>query len=256
MPFIRKQGYLVSENGWRMCDANELDYGAVPVIGWKVGVRRGDPNYILKSLMVRLHREVEAIDTRQCGVFTGSNSMPNSNHNSGTALDYNWNKHAFHKWGTWANRQALDSVINSYGGVVESGANWTSPRDEMHFELHYAEGHAGTHALAEDIRNGKWGIFGKTQVPLPDRPPVDVPAGVDFWLGIGSNGDLVIKLQTALNKVFPRYKAMPLEVDGDYGPMTASAIAEFQLRDGKAGPVDGEVGPLTKERLAVYGVKL
>ena len=251
MAFISKQGYLYSENGWRMCDANELDYTPVPVIGWKVGVRKGAPNTLLKALMVRLHREVEPIDIKQCGVFTATNSMGNSNHNSGTALDYNWNKHPFHAWGTWgANRGKVDKIIADFRGTIEFGGNWTSPRDEMHFELHYGEGHAGTEALAAELRNGLWGIFAPGTEPTPGTP---TPTGDDL-LQLGDSGEKVVALQRELNRVFPKYKTTPLAEDGDYGPLTEAAVREFQERAGIT--VDGIVGPDTRAALKKHGVNL
>lgn len=251
MAFIQKQGYWISENGWRMCDTAELDFSAVPVIGWKVGVRKGAPNLLLKALMVRLHREVEPLITSQCGVFTGTNSMPNSNHNSGTALDYNWNKHPFHAWGTWgANRGKVDKIITDFRGTIEFGGNWTSPRDEMHFELHYGEGHAGTEALANELRDGLWGIFGPGTDPTPGP---ELPGGDDY-LDLGDSGQAVLDLQRGLNRVFPKYPTTPVAEDGDFGPLTEAAVKEFQERAGL--DVDGIVGPLTRAEFKKYGLDL
>lgn len=250
MAFIQKQGYWRSENGWRMCDTAELDFSPVPVVGWKVGVRKGAPNYILKAAMTRLHLEVEPMDIRQCGVYTAENSMPNSNHNSATAFDYNWNKHPYQKWNTWgANRHKVDKIIADFRGILEFGGNWTSPRDEMHFELHFAEGHSGTEALANDLKNGLWGIF------KPGAPPTNEPGQQrDDYLEIGDTGPEVLTLQKAMNKVFPNYRATPLDEDSIFGPMTAAAVSEFQERVGIA--VDGIVGPVTRAKLAEHGIKL
>lgn len=251
MGFIQKQGYWKSENGWRMCDTAELDFGAVPVIGWKVGVRKGAPNLLLKALMVRLHREVEPMITSQCGVFTATNSMGNSNHNSATALDYNWNKHPFHAWGTWgANRGKVDKIINDFRGTVEFGGDWTSPRDEMHFELHYGEGHAGTEALATDLRNGLWGIFGTGTAPTAGA---ELPSGDDY-LDLGDSGDDVLALQRGMNVVFPKYKTTPVAEDGDFGPLTQAAVKEFQERASL--DVDGIVGPATRAAMKANGLDL
>ena len=248
MAFIQKQGYWRSENGWRMCDAAELDFSPVPDIGWKVGVRRGVPNTLLKALMVRLHREVEPMDTSQCGVFTAENSMRNSNHNSGTALDYNWNKHPFHAWGTWgANRPKVDKIIADFRGTIEFGGNWTSPRDEMHFELHYGEDHAGAIALAKELDNGLWNIF------KPGAPPTPGVNNPDY-LEIGDQGVEVERLQGWLNYTFPKYRTTPVDVDAIFGPMTEAAVKEFQER--AAIDVDGIVGPITRAKLKEHGVDL
>lgn len=252
MAFITKQGYQRSENGWRMCDTAELDFSPVPVIGWKVGVRRGVPNTLLKALMVRLHREVEPMDTSQCGVFTASNSMGNSNHNSGTALDYNWKKHPFHAWGTWgANRAKVDKIIDDFRGTIEFGGNWTSPRDEMHFELHYGEDHAGSLQLANEIYvDGLWGIFKPGAAPIPGP---SLPTGDDY-LQLGDSGEKVLVLQQELNRVFPKYKTTPVAENSQFDPGTESAVKEFQERS--VIDVDGIVGPITREALKKNGVNL
>ncbi|AEL98189.1 endolysin [Mycobacterium phage BigNuz] len=252
MAFIQKQGYWISENGWRMCDTAELDYTPVPGTNFGLGVRKGAPSVILKSVIWRLNR-IEPMITSQIGCYTAENSMRNSNHNSATAIDYNWNSHQYQKWGTWGgNRAAVDKVIADFRGIVEFGGNWTSPRDEMHFELHFAEGHAGTEQLAQELRDGLWGIW------KPGDAPSDAPStgggSADGILRIGSTGPEVLKMQQGMNAVFKNYKAMPLDEDGIFGPMTAAAVTEFQQRS--LIDVDGEVGPQTKAKLAEYGIVL
>lgn len=244
---VWKQGYQYSENGWPMINSNMLDYSPVPEIGWKVGVHIGVPNTLLKALMVRLHREVEPMDIRQCGVFTGENSMPNSNHNSGTALDYNWNKHQFHQWGTWgANRAKVDKIITDFRGTIEFGGNWTSPRDEMHFELAFGPANKTALDLANELwLGGLWGIF------KPGAPPVSGPVVIpvqDGDLAMGVNAISRIKiLQNGFNVIFRNYPQCPLVVDGDFGPKTDGAVREFQRRSGLS--VDGVVGIMTRQEL-------
>lgn len=249
MAFIQKQGFWISENGWRMCDTAELDYSAVPGTSFKLGVRKGSPNMILKALIWRLNK-IEPMITSQIGCYTATNSMENSNHNSATAIDYNWNKHPYQKWNTWPDRAAVDRIIADFRGIVEFGGNWTSPRDEMHFELHFAEGHAGTEALATDLRNGLWGVFAPGQAP-DDSTSTPIPDG---YLQVGSEGPQVLKLQSGMNKVFPNYRAMPLDEDSIFGPMTEAAVVEFQQRS--LIDADGIIGPVTKARLATYGIVL
>ncbi|QFG14184.1 lysin A [Mycobacterium phage Giuseppe] len=250
MAFIQKQGYWKSENGWRMCDTAELDYTAVPGTSFKLGVRKGSPNIILKALIWRLDK-IEPMITSQIGCYTAENSMANSNHNSATAIDYNWNKHPYQKWGTWPNRAAVDKIVDDFRGIIEFGGDWTSPRDEMHFELHFAEGHAGTEALAKDLANGLWGIWKPGAAPAPTPAP---GGGNDGILRIGSEGPEVLKMQRGMNSVFKNYRAMPLLEDGIFGAKTKEAVVEFQQRS--LIDVDGEVGPQTKAKLAEYGIVL
>ena len=62
----------------------------------------------------------------------------------------------------------------------------------------------------------------------------------------------IVKLQEGMNKIFPSYS--DLLVDGDYGQVTANAVAEFQRRAGLV--VDGVAGPITLAALAGFGVKV
>ena len=247
-----KQGYQFSENGWPMIGSDMLDYSPVPEIGWKVGVHIGVPNTLLKALMVRLNREVEPMDTSQCGVFTVTNSMPNSNHNSGTALDYNWLKHPFHQWGTWgANRAKVDKILQDFRGTIEFGGNWTDPRDEMHFELAYGPENQTALQLANELYiDGLWNIFKKGGKPAEPGPPVVPPTNGNLYLWVKAPARVRI-LQAGMNKVFRSYSH--LAVDGDYGPQTEAVVREFQRRVGLS--VDGGVGDKTFVALAKFGIK-
>lgn len=110
-------------------------------------------------------------------------------------------------------------IIDDFRGTIEFGGNWTSPCDEMPFELHYGEGHAGTEALADDLRNGLWGIFGAGTAPTPG---IELPSGEDY-LDLGDSGDDVLALQRGMNVVLPKYKTTPVAEDGDFGPLTQAA---------------------------------
>ena len=248
MGHVQKQGYWYSENGWPMIDNGTLDFSPIPEIGWKLGVHIGVPNTLLKALIVRLHREVEPMDRTQTGCFTVTNSMRNSNHNSGTAIDYNWNKHQFHKWGTWgANRAKVDKILNDFRGTIEFGGNWTSPRDEMHFELAFGPAHRGALDLANELYiDGLWGIFKPGVKPNPG-PIVVPPNESNGDLAIGSTGDRVKVLQSGMKLVFRSY-AGHLDVDGIFGPMTEKAVRDFQFRNGGLS-IDGVVGVKTRQAL-------
>jgi hypothetical protein len=76
------------------------------------------------------------------------------------------------------------------------------------------------------------------------------PPGIPI-LKRGSGGVLVAQLQRCLNRV----NRSRLEVDGDFGPRTGSAVTRFQARAGGLKP-DGEYGPKTAGKLAVARRKL
>lgn len=106
-----------------------------------------------------------------------------------------------------------------------------------------------------------WGIFTDTPpTPPPAKAPARAPAKagpVDVrWLEAGDGhyppGDprhqAVRNLQRALRTRFPAY-ARALAVDGQYGPKTRAAVAEYQRR--KHLEVTGIAGPLTLSRLGL-----
>ena len=65
------------------------------------------------------------------------------------------------------------------------------------------------------------------------------------YLKQGSSGELVRRLQTALN--FVVRPSPPLAVDGIFGPRTANVVSAFQRQAGVV--VDGVVGPQTSAAL-------
>jgi hypothetical protein len=114
----------------------------------------------------------------------------------------------------------------------------------------------GTHTDVGD--NFPWDVFTNyvekwagTQI---DRLPGSSAAGqgaksvVPPDLKIGSTGTAVRTLQTRLKVAYASY-AGPLEVDGDFGPLTQAAVMEFQKRSNLT--VDGVVGPTTAAALKI-----
>jgi len=257
MGFRTVYGYSISENGWRMCDANELDRGAVPGIpALKLPVRSGIATLILKGWVSWFHHNVERLDNARGftdeGAWTLTNDVGNSNHLSGTAVDLNWSDHPFrvsYAGFTQAEINKTREGLKLFEGTIWWGQDWNSPKDPMHFQLNYPEGDARNAAFATKLRDGYLGIWNGQQVP----PPLP-PSATDTTLLLrGSTGEQVKRLQQGLKTVFPSY-AGHLDVDGDFGPQTEAAVREFQKRVGLL--ADGIVGPLTREALAKYGIRL
>jgi len=257
MGFRTVYGRTYSENGWRMIEHADCDTGVVPgTKGLRLPIRAGDANTILKGWVAWFNAQVECLDNWRGytdeGSFTWTNSVASSNHLSGTAVDLNWHE---------PDRLALISYagfspaeiskvrhgLKLFEGTIWWGQDWVSPKDAMHFQLNYPEGDARNVAFAKKLREGFLGIWNGGPITSSGA----LTAGV---LSYGSNGVGVTKLQTGLNKVFPSYPGLPLDVDGDFGPRTELAVKEFQRRVGLK--PDGRVGPETQAQLAKYGIKV
>ena len=78
-------------------------------------------------------------------------------------------------------------------------------------------------------------------------PSATAPGAVYLGVGDENTGDRVLALQKLLNANYPAYTQ--LDEDGEYGPLTAEVVSEFQQRAGLA--VDGIAGPAT---LAALGL--
>lgn len=263
MGFRTVYGYAYSENGWRMCDINECDTSSPPGLsGLHLPVRKGDASTILKAWASWYSLNVENLNNpgrgfTDEGAWTSVNDVGNSNHLAGTALDLNWSLHAFRVSYSGFDAAEIARVrqgLALFESTIWWGQDWSSPKDPMHFQLNLAEGNPANAAFAAKLRGGYLGIY--SGAPVPPPPPIPIVVGDNSNdLQYGSTGPSVVVLQQGFNKVFPRYKACPLATDGDFGPMTQSAVKEFQTRDGQCGGVDGIVGSKTRVRLAVYGIK-
>jgi len=253
MGFRTINGRAYSENGWRFCDANECDTGVVPGTTLRLPIRRGIANIILKGWCAYFHRHIESLNNHRGftdeGAWTATNSVSTSNHLAGTAVDLNWDSHPVnvsrYQGFSASEINAVRHGQDLFEGTIFWGADWNSPLDPMHFQLRYPEGDARNAAFATKLSNGYLGIWTDGAPAIPE--PVDGPR----LLQRGVSGDDVARLQDGLNKVFNSY-GKPLDVDGDFGPLTEAVVKEFQLRSGLL--VDGIVGPATRAELLKYGI--
>lgn len=261
MAFRTVYGRTVSENGWRMVDINSCTNAKIPGTNLSLPFRSGDAQVVMTAWCAWFNANVENLNNpgrgyADEGSFTWTNSVGSSNHLSATAADLNWSLHNFQVSMSGFSPAEIAKVrqgLALFFGCIWWGQDWVSPKDSMHFQLHFPEGDKRIADLANKLRNGYLGIYtGSIQAP---PPIVVVPAdGQHPFLEYGSTGPAVAELQRDFNRIFPSYPGLPLAVDEDFGPATELAIREFQRRVGLE--VDGEVGPLTWAQLNKYGVKL
>lgn len=262
MGFITRYGNAYSENGWRMISPDMCDREKIPGCGLILPFRAGDASVVMRAWLSWFNANVENLNNpgrgyTDEGSYTVINDVGNSNHLSGTAADLNWSEHNFrvsYSGFTAAEIAATRRGLQLFFGCIWWGQDWNSPKDPMHFQLNFAEGDPRIKALADKLRGGYLGIFapGGPEVPVVVAKPI--PIGSNEILKYGSFGPAVSHLQDLMNMVFKKYVAMPLVVDGDFGPKTESAVKEFQFRSGLQ--VDGEVGPITKKELAKYNINV
>jgi len=183
MGFRTAYGYSWSENGWRMCNRDECeriyidgannDYLAAMI------VRSGPAEVVLRAWATWYHRHVEPLDRYQSGVgddwgWSAQNDVGNSNHLSGTALDFNA---AQYPWGRDASTvmpaariATIREGLDLFRGFIFWGQDW-SRKDPMHYQIGVPEFDADgapNRALADFAARLERGLYGLL-APEPPR---------------------------------------------------------------------------------------
>lgn len=131
-------GYDYSSNGWPMVDEGSCTWVSVPGTSVSLQIQNGQPLAILRAFAADFNAYVEPLRDPDSASWTPGNSVPTSNHLSGTAMDLNWNSHPFQvpNAGFSAAQIATIKEIQAfYEGTVFWGNDWSDPKDAMHFQL-------------------------------------------------------------------------------------------------------------------------
>jgi hypothetical protein len=218
-----------SDNGWPV-----LETAPAGTLDWITGkLLPGDVHTIFNYLCREFDEKVEKIDKKNsCGYYKRTikgNDNVFSNHASGTAIDLNYNKHQYGKANTFTAKQveAIRKILKDLSGAVRWGGDYKT-KDDMHFEI--VVNQKGVSDAAKKIGGGN-----VNSVPVY-QPPTAV-------LKRNTKNDQVKWLQTALNKVMNA----GLAIDGSYGPLTETAVKNFQTKNKLA--VDGIFGPKSLEKM-------
>lgn len=155
---------LITENGWPQCGADDCDFGPVPGLDVYLQTRSGVPTIILKSWAKWFNDNVEPLRDRDSACWTPTNSVWNSNHLSATACDFNWDSHPFPQY-TFTSQQIakIEYGLRLFKDCIFWGAHWTSPHDEMHFQLNFPEGDSRLINLAKELEHGYLGLWNQIQ---------------------------------------------------------------------------------------------
>ncbi|NHA68932.1 peptidoglycan-binding protein, partial [Phycicoccus flavus] len=162
--------------------------------------------------------------------ISGSTTL--SNHSSGTAIDCNAPDHPLGAVGTFSSAQvsAIRTILTRCNGVVRWGGDYSSRKDEMHFEINVGPGDSRLATLAASIGGG-----GGTPNPEPIH-----------WTTV-RQGDSGFRVRTA--QYLLRQRGYSLSADGIFGSGTDGVVRSFQSSRGLS--VDGIVGTNTWTALVV-----
>lgn len=121
-----------------MVDEGSCTWVSVPGTSVSLQIQNGQPLAILRAFAADFNAYVEPLRDPDSASWTPTNSVPTSNHLSGTAMDLNWNSHPFQipNAGFSAAQIATIKEIQAfYEGTVFWGNDWSDPKDAMHFQL-------------------------------------------------------------------------------------------------------------------------
>jgi hypothetical protein len=129
-----------SSNGWPMVDEGSCTWVEIPGTNPPVNIeiQNGQPLEILRAFVADFNAEVEPVRDADTACWTAGNSVGDSNHLSGTAVDINWDSHPFEVADAGFDQAKKDKVyeiLRWYEGILFWGNDWTDPKDAMHFQL-------------------------------------------------------------------------------------------------------------------------
>lgn len=130
----------VSQNGYRAGDGSLIATSTIPGTSVRISLRKGDITTVLLHFATWFDTHIQLLRQADTGGYNyrpiaGSTSV--SNHGSGTAMDLRWNDHPLGAAGTFTPPQAtaIRKQLAFYEGVIRWGGDYSSRKDEMHFEI-------------------------------------------------------------------------------------------------------------------------
>lgn len=129
-----------SENGWPMVDQGSCMWMPIPGAAVTIQVQVGQPAQVLVAFLADVHRHVQPLRDADTACWTETNSVDDSNHLSGTAVDVDWGDHPMGPaYAGWSPEQVamLRRLLEYFEGTVFWGEDWSTPKDSMHFQMGY-----------------------------------------------------------------------------------------------------------------------
>ncbi|AJD82514.1 endolysin [Mycobacterium phage Alvin] len=176
-------GLSHSENGWPMVNADECEWTKIPGTSVTLQIAKGQPLAILRAFAADFHAYVEPLRDADSACWTPTNSVPSSNHLSGTAMDLNWNSHPFKVSYAGFDETKITTMrelLAFYEGTVFWGQDWNSPKDPMHAQCGYnTYGNPKTaDFIARKIRADGYSTFRRGSAPASAAPILAAATGL------------------------------------------------------------------------------
>lgn len=171
-----------SENGWRPPDIRPgdplLTWRTVPGTDVTLQVHAGDIGTVMLAVAAAFNEHIEPLRDADSAAYTDGNSVFTSNHKNATAMDLNWESHAFQTRGTFTPSQqaTIRALVDFCEGWIFWAGDWDDPVDEMHWQAGYGTwGRDGE--LAEFVRR-KIGPDGRLIGFTPGAAPTGRDAAI------------------------------------------------------------------------------
>jgi D-alanyl-D-alanine carboxypeptidase len=180
---------LQTENGWYQIDSSQCDKSTIPGTNIWVPLQAGRVSRIMKAFCADYHQYVEPLRQFDIGGWTPTNSVWNSNHLSGSAMDLCWQLHPFGKRGTFSAAKLLviRELLDYYEKWIYWAGEWKSVADEMHWQMGYST--YGRNADMDDfikrkIKTTGFSRFRRADLPPLNRKPVVPAEGGTYWADV------------------------------------------------------------------------
>ncbi|SHU68330.1 putative secreted chitinase [Mycobacteroides abscessus subsp. abscessus] len=176
-------GNSFSENGWPMVNSDECTWVTVPGTSVSLQIQNGQPLAILRAFAADFNAYVEPLRDPDSACWTPTNSVPTSNHLSGTACDFNWNDHPFQvSYAGFSSKETatVRELLDFYEQTVFWGQDWQSPKDAMHFQVGYNT-YQNPHTadfIARKIRADGFSTFRRSNKPNGGAPILAAATGL------------------------------------------------------------------------------
>lgn len=176
-------GNSFSENGWPMVNSEECTWVTVPGTSVSLQIQNGQPLVILRAFAADFNAYVEPLRDPDSACWTPTNSVPTSNHLSGTACDFNWNDHPFQvSYAGFSSKETatVRELLDFYEQTVFWGQDWQSPKDAMHFQVGYNT-YQNPHTadfIARKIRADGFSTFRRGNKPAGGVPVLAAATGL------------------------------------------------------------------------------